>query len=42
MDSPSVIAATSNALVFVSAISLGELAFGVESCVDPVERAASG
>lgn len=26
--------------VFTSAISLGELAFGVESCSDPTERAA--
>jgi predicted nucleic acid-binding protein len=26
--------------VFISAISLGELAFGVESCSDPTERAA--
>jgi predicted nucleic acid-binding protein len=26
--------------VFISVISLGELAFGVESCADPVERAA--
>lgn len=26
--------------VFVSAVSLGELAFGVESCTEPAERAA--
>lgn len=40
LEASTVIAATSNAPVFVSAISLGELAFGVESCADPVERAA--
>ncbi|MFW5680275.1 MAG: type II toxin-antitoxin system VapC family toxin [Pseudomonadota bacterium] len=35
-----VIQRTGDAPVFVSAISLGELAFGVEACVDPVARAA--
>ena len=32
------IAATGNAPVFTSVISLGELGFGVASCTDPVER----
>ncbi len=36
----SVITACGNAPVFVSAISLGELAFGVESCADAADRAA--
>lgn len=40
MESSNVIAATGDVPVFVSAISLGELTFGVESCADPVERAA--
>lgn len=40
IDSRTVIAVTGDVPVFVSAISLGELAFGVESCIDPVERAA--
>ena len=35
-----VIEATGNAPVFVSVVSLGELAFGVESCADPDERAS--
>jgi predicted nucleic acid-binding protein len=35
-----VIAATGDWPVFVSAISLGELAFGVEACNNPSERAA--
>ena len=40
VDAAAVIVATGDAPVFVSAISLGELGFGVESCTDPVERAA--
>lgn len=35
----SVIAATGDAPVFTSVITLGELAFGVEACADPAERA---
>lgn len=35
----SVIAAAGEASVFTSAISLGELRFGVEVCADPAERA---
>ena len=35
-----IIAAAGDQPVFLSAISLGELAFGVESCLDPAERAA--
>jgi predicted nucleic acid-binding protein len=35
-----VIDATDDAPVFVSVVTLGELDFGVESCVDPVARAA--
>ena len=35
-----VINAAGEAPVFGSVISLGELAFGVESCTDPAERAA--
>lgn len=35
-----VIATTGNAPIHVSAISLGELAFGVEACADASERAA--
>ncbi|UVT00193.1 type II toxin-antitoxin system VapC family toxin [Burkholderia glumae] len=34
-----VIAAAGNAPVFISTISLGELAFGVQACPDPAERA---
>ena len=34
-----VIVAAGEAPVFSSVISLGELAFGVEACVDPAERA---
>jgi predicted nucleic acid-binding protein len=34
-----VIAAARDQPIFISAISLGELAFGVESCHDPAERA---
>ncbi len=36
----SVIESAGDAPVFVSAVSLGELWFGVEACTDPVERAA--
>ncbi len=39
-DRRAVIAAAGDLPVFISAISLGELGFGVESCADPVERAA--
>ena len=35
----SVIAASGEAPVYASAVSLGELRFGVESCVDAGERA---
>lgn len=35
-----VINAAGEAPVFASVISLGELAFGVESCSDPAKRAA--
>ena len=34
-----VIAAAGQASVFTSVISLGELSFGVQSCLDPTERA---
>ncbi|WP_246795674.1 type II toxin-antitoxin system VapC family toxin [Burkholderia perseverans] len=34
-----VIAAAGDAPVFISTISLGELAFGVQACPDPAERA---
>ncbi len=40
VEHPAVIAATNDAPVFVSVVSLGELAFGVESCSDPAQRAA--
>jgi len=40
IDRQRVIEATGDAPVFVSVISLGELAFGVETCSDPAERAA--
>jgi len=36
----SVVATTGESPIFISAISLGELAFGVEACTDPSERAA--
>ena len=39
MDRQAVIAAAGEAPVFTSAISLGELRFGVEVCSDPTERA---
>jgi predicted nucleic acid-binding protein len=40
LDPGTVIAAAGDFPVFISAISLGELGFGVESCADPAERAA--
>src|ERR1017187_8310577 len=40
LDPGTVIAAAGDLPVFISAISLGELGFGVESCADPAERAA--
>ena len=40
VDRQAVIAAAGEAHVFTSAISLGELRFGVEVCIDPAERAA--
>jgi predicted nucleic acid-binding protein len=40
VDPRRVIEAAGKEPVFISAISLGELAFGVESCADPAERAA--
>jgi predicted nucleic acid-binding protein len=40
LDRNAVIAAAGDQPVFISVISLGELAFGVESCPDPAERAA--
>ncbi len=40
LEHQTVIAATGDVPVFVSVISLGELAFGVESCVVPADRAA--
>ena len=39
IDRQTVITAAGEAAVFTSVISLGELGFGVESCVDPAERA---
>ena len=39
MNRQAVIAAAGEAPVFTSAISLGELRFGVEVCSDPTERA---
>ena len=39
MSRQAVIAAAGEAPVFTSAISLGELRFGVEVCSDPTERA---
>ncbi|GAB1392845.1 type II toxin-antitoxin system VapC family toxin [Rhodocyclaceae bacterium] len=40
IDRQRVIEATGDAPVFVSVVSLSELAFGVEICSDPAERAA--
>jgi len=39
VDSETVITAAGDAPIFTSVISLGELSFGVEACVDPAERA---
>jgi predicted nucleic acid-binding protein len=39
VDRTAVITAAGDAPVFTSVISLGELSFGVEACVDPAERA---
>lgn len=39
LDPDLVIAVANDQPVFTSAISLGELAFGVESCLNPAERA---
>lgn len=39
MDQQAVIAASGEMPIFTSAISLGELRFGVEVCIDPAERA---
>jgi predicted nucleic acid-binding protein len=38
MAGPSVLKAAGDEQVYVSAISLGELSFGVESCIDPAMR----
>jgi predicted nucleic acid-binding protein len=40
VDRGAIVAATGEQPVFASVISLGELAYGVESCADPSERAA--
>ena len=40
LDKQAVVAASGEAPVFTSAISLGELRFGVELCTDPAIRAA--
>ncbi len=40
VDRQAVIAAAGETPVFTSAISLGELRFGVEVCADPAERAS--
>lgn len=39
LQQQAVLDAAGDAAVFTSAISLGELAFGVQSCTDPTERA---
>ena len=39
LEHQAVIDAAGDAPVFTSAISLGELSFGVEACADPAERA---
>lgn len=39
VDPQAVIDATGDSPVFTSVISLGELSFGVHTCVDPTERA---
>jgi predicted nucleic acid-binding protein len=40
LEHDAVIQTTGDAPIFTSAITLGELNFGVEACVDPAERAA--
>lgn len=40
IDRQAVIGAAGDLSVFTSVISLGELSFGVEACIDPAERAA--
>src|ERR1035437_2659504 len=40
LDRKAVIAAAGDLPVFISVISLAELAFGMEACADPAERAA--
>ena len=37
-DRPAVLVATGTSPVFISVISLGELSFGVDFCLDPTER----
>jgi predicted nucleic acid-binding protein len=39
VDRQVIITAAGDAAIFTSVISLGELSFGVEACVDPAERA---
>jgi predicted nucleic acid-binding protein len=39
VDRNAVVTAAGDAPIFTSVISLGELNFGVEACVDPAERA---
>jgi predicted nucleic acid-binding protein len=39
VDRQAIITAAGDAPIFTSVISLGELSFGVEACVDPAERA---
>lgn len=39
VDHDDIMTAAGDAPVFISVISLGELAFGVEACSDPAERA---
>ena len=38
MSSEAVLKSAGNEYVYISAISLGELSFGVESCIDPATR----
>ena len=42
LEHETVIAASGDAPAFASAVSLGELRFGVESCADPGQRAQRG
>lgn len=39
VDRDAIITTAGDAPIFTSVISLGELKFGVETCIDPVERA---